>query len=395
MQRTSWRIALWGALVLLLGGVFIVIARHPGKYQWDLQTYYYSALAYRDGNNPYDRDAVSAIAQTPMRFAYVYPPHTLPLMKVLTALPLRDVSFLWLALKALLLSVLLWVWMRLLPGAADPMYLLVAVLAFHGAMLADVIAGNISLLEQVLLWSGFLMLRKNMVAAALLIAAASFFKVSYALFLVLLVIVPGDRRWRALALGLFFVVVPMVMSALLTPGLFQAFLANAGALAGPAERGDSNPCLFTFLLTLRDVVAQATGVAVPDGAVIGLFLLHAVAVLAVAWRVLRRAREGASDPVLTAVLVLTLLYPLCVPRFKDYAYILLIPGALSMLMGAGSGRRERALLIFILVVPTFTLVSELLPLTEYYLFFAGYALFWWFVAEKGSDGAPAVRTAQA
>jgi len=61
----------------------------------------------------------------------------------------------------------------------------------------------------------------------------------------------------------------------------------------------------------------------------------------------------------------------------------MVPCSLPGSSADRSRQQTRALPIFILVVPTFTLFSELLPLTEYYLFFAGYALFWWFVTEKG------------
>ena len=193
-RENGWRIGGATVLVLLLGAVFIALATHPGQYQWDLQTYYYGAKAFEEGKNPYDRDVLSAIAGSPVRFRYVYPPHTLPVLAVLTQLPLREASLLWLGLKGVLICLLFWVWGRMLPALGEPGYLVLAVLAFNGAILADVIAGNISLVEQAFLWSGFLMLRKNLTASALLIAAASFFKVSYALFLVLPLLVPGERR---------------------------------------------------------------------------------------------------------------------------------------------------------------------------------------------------------
>jgi len=290
-------------------------------------------------------------------------------------------------MKGLLICLLFWLWSRVLPDLAEPGYILVALLAYNGAILADVIAGNISLLEQILLWSGFLVLRKNGTASALLIAAASFFKVTYAFFLVLLLLVPGKHRGRAFALGAFFVVVPLVISAVMTPGLFQAFLHTAGGFADPLERGDNNPCLFAFLLTLADVVRQGTGIVIPTEVIASLFILHGIFLLGVSWRCVRRMREtGGSGAVLPLVQLLTLVYPLLVPRFKDYAYILLIPAALSLVMqGEGRGR-ERWLLMFVLVVPTFTLFNELLPLTEYYLFFASYVFFWWFVKLKVGVG---------
>lgn len=391
MRRESgWRIGGGTVLVLLLGAVFVALATHPGQYQWDLQTYYYGAKAFEEGKNPYDRDVLSAIAGSPVRFRYVYPPHTLPVLAVLTQLSLREASLLWLGLKGVLICLLFWVWGRMLPALGEPGYLVLAVLAFNGAILADVIAGNISLVEQAFLWSGFLMLRKNLTASALLIAAASFFKVSYALFLVLPFLVPGERRGRAVAIGAFFVVAPLAISVLMTPGLFRTFLDTAGVVVDPLERGDNNPCLFAFLLTLADVVREGTGIVIPAGAMTGFFIVHGILVAVLSWRCVRVMRRPDSPHPFTApVFLLTLLYPLLVPRFKDYAYILLVPAALSMVTQETAGRGARWLLAFILVVPTFTLFSALLPLTEYYLFFAGYALFWWFIRGECSDPAPA------
>ncbi len=385
MPKVS-RYAAVAVFVLLLATVFAVIARHPGRYQWDLQTYYYGARAFAEGKNPYSLDVLSAVADTPVRFRYVYPPHTLPVMEVLTKFSPSVASLLWLAIKGVLICVLFRVWSRLLPGMAEPGYFLLAVLAFNGAILADVVAGNISLVEQAFLWSGFLMLRKNLTVSALLIAAASFFKVTYALFLVLPLIVPGEGRGRAFALGAFFVVAPLVLSAVATPALFRAFLDAGGVLADPLERGDNNPCLFAFLLTLADVFRQATGWGLPVAAIAGIFVIHGIALVALSWRRVREMlRPGSSDPVVPLILLFTVLYPLLVPRFKNYAYILLIPAALSMVLQGGNGGRERWLLVFVLVVPTFTLFSELLPLTEYYLFFAGYVLFWILVRRGGRE----------
>jgi hypothetical protein len=388
VRKTSLQVVAAVALVSLLATVWIVLARHPGTYQWDLQTYYYGARAFEEGKNPYDREVLSAIADTPLRFRYVYPPHTLPVMRILTEFSLRGASLFWLVIKGILICILFRVWSRLLPGIAEPGYLLLAVCAFNGAILSDAISGNISLLEQAFLWGGFLMLRKNLTASALLIAAASFFKVTYALFLVLPLIVPGaEGRRRAFVLGVFFVVAPLVLSAVVTPELFRAFLDAGGVLADPLERGENNPCLFAFLLTLADVVREVTGWAVPAGAVVGLFALHATALVAVSWRRLRIVRRaGGPDPLVSMVLLLTVLYPFLVPRFKNYAYILIIPAALSLVLRGGTGGRERWLLIFILVAPTFSLFGELLPLTEYTLFFVGYVLFWFVLSGEEARG---------
>jgi hypothetical protein len=372
-----------GAVVLLCVGTFFVIARHPYTYQWDLSTYYHAVKAYEAGRNPYDRDVLSDIAGTAVRLKYVYPPHTLPFLQWLAILPYQTMHLVWLGIKAVFLIILLWIWMRLFPGSAgSPGFVLFSLLAFNGAVLSDLIAGNISILEQGFVWSGLLLLlHKHRMAFAVIIALAAFFKITYAFFLVLLLFPLTKESARALLLGALLVIAPLIASAMLMPDLFRNFLANTATVSDVLERGNNNPCLFAFILTLADLAEAGLGVKVPVAGAVSVFLLHALVVLYLAGRVVRNLqvserKESWRDIVFLACLT----YPLIVPRFKNYSFILLIPAAYDLFRRLGNGLLERGILMFVLVVPTFTIFSGLLPLTEYYLFFVSYAIFWWYLA---------------
>jgi hypothetical protein len=383
MGRSFLRTAAMAGIALILLCTFFVIARHPFTYQWDLSTYYYAAKAYQTGQNPYDRDVLSEIAGTAIRLKFVYPPHTLPVLEGLTILSYPAMHPVWLGLKALFLMALFRAWMRLFPGSSgSPGFLLFALLAFNGAVLSDLVAGNISIMEQACVWGGFLfLLQKRRLEFAVMMGLAAFFKITYAWFFVLLLFPPTKENVRALLVGILLVAAPLVLSATMTPSLFGNFLSNAAAVGDVLERGNNNPCLFAFLLTIADLASDAAGGKIPLAVVLALFGIHAVVILSLVGRAARDLlSRGGPEPLRDMIFLACLTYPLIVPRFKDYSYILLIPAGYELFRRLGTGRLEGAMMMFILVVPTFTLFSGLLPLTEYYLFFAGYALFWWYLA---------------
>lgn len=382
MAKSFLRTAALVGVVLILLCTFFVIARHPFTYQWDLSTYYYAAKAYGAGQNPYDRDVLSEIAGTAIRLKFVYPPHTLPAFEWLTVLSYPAMHLVWLGIKAVFLMALFSIWMRLFPGqAGSPGFLLFALLSFNGAVLSDLVAGNISILEQACVWGGFLfLLQKRRLGFAVMIGLAAFFKITYAWFFVLLLFPLTKESLRALLAGILMVAAPLALSATMTPGLFGNFLANTATVGDVLERGNNNPCLFAFLLTLTDLASDAVGGKIPLAVVLALFGIHALVMLSIVGRAFRSllARSG-PEALRDMIFLACLTYPLIVPRFKDYSFILLVPAGYELFRRLGTGRLERAMMMFVLLVPTFTLFSGLLPLTEYYLFFVSYALFWWYL----------------
>ena len=70
-------------IFLYFVGIVINLSVHMKKYQWDFYACYQSTKAYEQGINPYDTNAVSAMAKEPI-LAYVYPPIILFFFQVFT-----------------------------------------------------------------------------------------------------------------------------------------------------------------------------------------------------------------------------------------------------------------------------------------------------------------------
>jgi hypothetical protein len=380
MKKKPFAIALGVLLILGAAALLALIARYPHKYQWDFQTYYYASLAFAQDRNPYDLEVLSQTANSPISLKFMYPPHTLVLLQWTTWLTYNQAHVAWLVIKGLFLLALLSVWSVLLekerPGVV---FFAFAAVAFNSTIIADLTTGNITIVEQAFLWTAFLAFaRGRLMIFAVCVAAGSFFKVTNALFLGLLFFVPSRRNLTALVAGTLGTVAPLAVSYLQWPRLFQAFLQNANVLADPLERGAKNPCLSAFLLSAAEVLKDTTGWEISPWAIALVFGIHAVLALAITATVIRRYLAlQREDRYLVALSLACLVYPLVVPRFKNYAFIQLIPPAYVLLRRLGTGRLEVALLAFVVTVPTFTLLGKLQPLAEYYLVFVSYGLWIW------------------
>jgi hypothetical protein len=197
---------------------------------------------------------------------------------------------------------------------------------FGGAIFLDLAAGNISLIEQCLLWSAFyFFLKRKMLPFGLLILIAAIFKIVPILFLFLLLLVENKRKYLYFAsfLGLFIVI--MLSSYLTEPALFSSFIQN---LFRFSDIGIVNPSNFSLLSSVLLGSGKITGVFFPDWVILIPFLIIVVAILAVslrAFRALKISELGSKK--LVALFLACLVYALVLPRFKDYSYILLLPPA--------------------------------------------------------------------
>ena len=373
------RIRILAGILLGAGaaGLFAVIAASPQKFERDFATYYYAAAAYAGGENPYDARLNEGGTAGPTRVMFVYPPHILPLFGWTNGLPYEQARLIWLAAKGAFLLLLLLLWSKILkPDRPDVYFYAFAALAFNGAVLIDLTTGNVTIIEQALLWGGFFAFtKKRWLTFALLVAASALFKVTNGLFLLLLASMPLRKTGPSLAAGALGLAAPLAISLARWPGLFDAFLKNAGGLMQQGERGSSNPCLWAFLADTRDVMASLTGWEIRVYAVEALFVLHALFVLLLTSRAVRTLiRTGGADGLLVAVALSSLAFPLIVPRFKDYSFVLLVPAAYMLIRRAGPLRLTYALVAFIVCLPTVTSFRLLMPAAEYHLLFVTYGL---------------------
>src|SRR4051812_10698334 len=90
------RLLLFIGLAAIVLQAALVLAR-PLHYQWDTKAYYYAGVALKQGLNPYHPEKVWT--EPGQIYPFLYPPHTLPLVWLLAALPLSGIYPLFLTVK--------------------------------------------------------------------------------------------------------------------------------------------------------------------------------------------------------------------------------------------------------------------------------------------------------
>lgn len=383
-------------LLLYCVGQGVGILTNLDNYLWDFKTYYYAAKAYAAGLDPYDIDALAEIAPTKITVEYVYLPLTLWFFRLFSLMDYDTAFYLFLALKCLLLAVLIYLWVRaFLRKEMDSLFYPFCFLGFNMAIFRDITAGNISIIEQLLIWLAFyfyLKKGKPFLFCVLILVAATL-KLTPILFLSLLLFSTEEKRHRYLLGSSFVFLVILLVSYVLTPSLFTGFLHNAGAMD---ERGIMNPATLPLIRTAFGFLEEKTGIAVPHFVAWLLFLGIVATVLAVTWRAMAILRSApVQDKERIIVFLACVVYALILPRFKDYSYILLLVPTYFVLWQVNYAKGMAVLIVSQLLVTFLCFVRTSLPgiyvfstfLCGYYSLVLAYCvwalyLYWIFAARK-------------
>lgn len=228
------------------------------------------------------------------------------------------------------------------------MVYLFLMVAFGSPISYDLRAGNVSIVEQTLIWSGFFFLKDNRPAPfCLLILAASIFKWTPIVFLLLLLILKVERRWLYLAGSALGFLLTLAVNYFSDP---QRFVRFASAAMARDERGvDANPSILSLI---KDGTEFTARFGVPDGVIhvlpYAIYLLVVGAVLLFTVRCFGfSGSSNAKRHVILTIYMTCLMYALVMPRFKTYSFILLLPVAFYIIRNCYS--RGAFPLLFILV----------------------------------------------
>jgi hypothetical protein len=354
--------------------------RHLDDYQWDFKIYYYAAKAQQAEQSPYDARTLSKLAHRRINHGYAYPPATLAFFRPFTLASYDVARHLFFVFKTLLVIGLVVLWRKRFVLSSRAGFYALCFLAFNNAIYLDLRAGNVSLVEQALLWAAFwAYLEHRLLPFAGLVLLAASFKLLPILFLSLLLIRLDRRRLGLLVLSTLTFGAFVGVSYLADPELFRAFLDNAGQTN--SESKILNPSTYAFS---HDLVNSLFGTpdAPPDPALgTWLFAGLALGVAALTAIVIRRVeRRETADRDRLEVFLICCAYALIVPRFKDYSYILLIAPAAALLSWCSERLRASPWLIGVLCVPV---VNQPMPgletfgvlILDYYPLFLA-ALLW-------------------
>lgn len=120
---------------------------------WDFQVYYSAAKCYTHGLNPYNIKELFSVHTNVSQLPYMYPPIAIYYFLPFSFLNIQLAITIYLCIKILALIALFYTWFKIY---FDKKYLIVflyfSLLAFNAAIHKDLITGNISIFEQLLIW---------------------------------------------------------------------------------------------------------------------------------------------------------------------------------------------------------------------------------------------------
>ncbi|MBN1759019.1 MAG: DUF2029 domain-containing protein [Chitinispirillaceae bacterium] len=341
------------AVLILAAALLCYLLYNIDRSQWDFRVYYYAAKAFLAGNNPYDLTVLREVAGRDDMYNFVYPPLTLVLFVPLTLLGFAGATVSFLLLKTVLFFCLITIWCRcfLKEKKIGGIFLLFLLFGFNAAVFEDLKVGNISIIEQILLWGGLCCyVSGKYIRFGILVSAAASFKLLPIVFLLLLLFTDYPKRY--LYTVTFFMLFAAVLgsTAIVQPALFQGFLANSSQVIG--EGGASNPSLFTLVRIVLQRIGETTGVRFTGRAVLIIWLPCVLVIGGTALpAMLRLQRTGGDDSKILLITLFCLSFSLLHPRFKDYSYILTLFPAWILLKNYGRSTGGMLPILLLMMLP--------------------------------------------
>lgn len=323
------------AILLVVCGMTLTyyvakVAKNP-TFQWDLKMYHSAAKVFFEGGNYYDAELIREKGGRP---PYLYSPYGIFFLFFLGLLSFEKAALLWVGLKLGILIVLFWIWKKIFYDYFDErnswilfcLFLFWSSRAFNRAIYMDFRAGNISIIEEFLIWSGilFLLYRGKYVLFGLCLIAASFFKfLPIVLIGLVLIVGTGKMKDRIKQLGIISLIGLAIWGAgiLIMPFEFREWFNSARTVAFMVqEKGINNPTMLPFIRQIIGNVGKAYELT--------LYFLWIFIVFFICYFVSKNILKKDFSFLKKKKYIFflwCLVYPLVMPRFKDYTFIFLLP----------------------------------------------------------------------
>ncbi len=286
----------------------------------DFKIYYYTAKAFKDGLNPYSGASINREAGFDLKTIYRYAPYSIYIFRPLVEFDYDTACAIYLWLKIILLMGLFYIWQKFFIKEKSGMIFMIFFIAgFHSAVYIDLKVGNISIIEQFLIWTGlYFFTQKKHAAFSAFIIAASMVKFWPILILFAYLAEGGWKNLRRLAASFAVFAFIQAVLYLLMPALYPNFINNSPI----GESGGAiNPSSFMFIRDFFAGSGASGGITFISAAV---YIAWAVFCIAAAVFAVNRNKD---NNILGRIYFILLTYALIVPRMKDYSFILLLPVA--------------------------------------------------------------------
>lgn len=321
-------------LVFLLGyflSLVLHISANFDQYQWDFRTHRKAGEIFASDLDPYDSSILFPQART--TFLYNYPPLTLYFYKFFAQFDYKSAFHIFLVTKCILLIGLIYFWKRVfLKTNTYALFCLFCLFAFNSAVYRDLVAGNINLVEQVLLWLAFFFfINHRLILFCTFCLLAASFKMTPTFFLVLLLLSDDKKKYQYFVCSGFAFFAYLLIQYIIVPDMVTSAIQNAFAVV--SERGTIVPSTFTLISDVFNWLQKNLGLATPQAVQFSILAVFVAAVILLSYRAhIQLKIAKVENRQMLEVFLVCLVYALIHPRFKDYAYILLIVPAYFIIM---------------------------------------------------------------
>jgi hypothetical protein len=341
-------------------GLIVIVGIRWYAYQWDFHMFLGAARDFAAGRTPYRGVGLS----------YYHPPLLLHLYGLFTLLPEWLACTVWYVLKLAALAALLSCWNRnFVQIHYNAVTIGFLIFAYNACIYSDLVAGNVSIFEELLIWLAFTNLLKGRYwAFGLILALASQVKITPIFFAVLLITVPTKLQWKWFVatiggfLGLFS------CNYWIHPGLLLEFFRVSSQLD---ERGIQSPSL---LALVRDVFERLNLIVTQQSLVDEFVYVAAAGAIGLCslWLLIQYRKAVKVIDQRLLICFACVLFAIISPRFKSYTYILLLPPTIYLLQVI-EWRRQVALVAAVIVGLTlFPPALSLLPVRLAFELFSNY-----------------------
>lgn len=230
----------------------------------------------------------------------------------------------YILLQLLLLFFLFILWRKyFLKGEFDYLFFLFCFFAFNSAILIDLVTGNISIIEQALLWGAFYFyLEKRPLLFCLLILLISCFKISPILFLALLFISDDKQKYKYFFSSLILFTIYIFLNIIFEYNLFQNFLGN---LKQMDYGGISNPSSYQLIKDLLLLCQNYLNITYSFTFNVIIYFAFVFSVLLYSYKtVFSFLKNNVNLDIKLILLFSIIIYVLVLPRVMSYSFIIML-----------------------------------------------------------------------
>lgn len=322
-QDTLSKINIFGGMGLA-GLVLLFISLRYKECLWDFYSYYSASKALQSGIDPYTTNVFNEMYKN-IGFSvgpHAYPPLTLFLLRPLAFMDPVTAGAIWNILKFFAVVLTFSIIQRKFFRWSEISYALpFFVFALNAAFFWDLASGNISLLEQTLIWMALACLMDDRpILFSIIIVFAAQIKLPPVLFLFLLLFYDKHPKWLIWVGACLGFAAVYSLNNLIYPQYTKEFLIAAHRLAYNADEFSSSTLI--FIRALMRVAAHYKPNLPGNLDMVIYSLFCAVVGSTSLWTLIRIKRNPAVDRA-SLIFFFCVTYGVMMPRLMPYQYALL------------------------------------------------------------------------